>query len=204
MIQKIILHLINLISVVTIAGAVVVLCIVLLTKPGEAPSIAGYTVFRITTGSMEPTYPVDTLILVKKTDPSEIKAGDVISFYSADPALDGAVNTHRVTEVQNDGTHLSFKTKGDANNVEDTYDTDESALVGKVTGSSVLLGKLARLMANPLLFIPVILIPLAVMLVGNTIKTVKLAKQIAEDEEKAAIEEALREIKERRNSGGQE
>lgn len=201
MIQKIILHLVNLVSVITIAAAVVVLCIVLLTRPGEAPSIAGYTLFRITTGSMEPTYPVDTLILVKKTDPSRIQTGDVISFYSSDPALDGAVNTHRVTGVRTDGTHWSYKTKGDANNVEDAYDTSETALIGKVTGSSLLLGKLARLIVNPLLFIPVILIPLAAMLVGNTIKTVKLAKQIAEDEEKKAIEEALQEIrKEKRNN----
>ena len=203
MIQKIILHLVNLVSVITIAAAVVVLCIVLLTRPGEAPSIAGYTLFRITTGSMEPTYPVDTLILVKKTDPSRIQTGDVISFYSSDPALDGAVNTHRVTGVQTDGTHWSYKTKGDANNIEDAYSTSEAALIGKVTGSSLFLGKLARLIVNPLLFIPVILIPLAVMLVGNTIKTLKLAKQIAEDEEKRAIEEALQEIrqeKEKRNN----
>lgn len=201
MIQKIILHLVNLVSVITIAAAVVVLCIVLLTRPGEAPSIAGYTLFRITTGSMEPTYPVDTLILVKKTDPSRIQTGDVISFYSSDPALDGVVNTHRVTGVRTDGTHWSYKTKGDANNVEDAYGTSETALIGKVTGSSLLLGKLARLIVNPLLFIPVILIPLAAMLVGNTIKTVKLAKQIAEDEEKKAIEEALQEIrKEKRNN----
>lgn len=203
MIQKIILHLVNLVSVITIAAAVVVLCIVLLTRPGEAPSIAGYTLFRITTGSMEPTYPVDTLILVKKTDPSRIQTGDVISFYSSDPALGGAVNTHRVTGVQTDGTHWSYKTKGDANNIEDAYSTSETALIGKVTGSSLFLGKLARLIVNPLLFIPVILIPLAVMLVGNTIKTVKLAKQIAEDEEKRAIEEALQEIrqeKEKRNN----
>lgn len=201
MIQKIILHLVNLVSVITIAAAVVVLCIVLLTRPGEAPSIAGYTLFRITTGSMEPTYPVDTLILVKKTDPSRIQTGDVISFYSSDPALDGAVNTHRVTGVRTDGTHWSYKTKGDANNVEDAYGTSETALIGKLTGSSLLLGKLARLIVNPLLFIPVILIPLAAMLVGNTIKTVKLAKQIAEDEEKKAIEEALQEIrKEKRNN----
>ena len=186
---------------ITIAAAVVVLCIVLLTRPGEAPSIAGYTLFRITTGSMEPTYPVDTLILVKKTDPSRIQTGDVISFYSSDPALDGAVNTHRVTGVRTDGTHWSYKTKGDANNVEDAYGTSETALIGKVTGSSLLLGKLARLIVNPLLFIPVILIPLAAMLVGNTIKTVKLARQIAEDEEKKAIEEALQEIrKEKRNN----
>ena len=97
--------------------------------------------------------------------------------------------------MQTDGTHWSYKTKGDANNVEDTYGTSETELIGKVTGSSLFLGKLARLIVNPLLFIPVILIPLAAMLVGNTIKTVKLAKQIAEDEEKKAIEEALQEIR---------
>lgn len=69
-----------------IAAAVVVLCLVVFTKQGEAPNLGGYTVFRITTGSMRPSYDTDTLILVKKTDPSQIQVGDVISFYSADPA----------------------------------------------------------------------------------------------------------------------
>ena len=158
MIQKIILHLVNLVSVITIAAAVVVLCIVLLTRPGEAPSIAGYTLFRITTGSMEPTYPVDTLILVKKTDPSRIQTGDVISFYSQDPALDGAVNTHRVVEIRQENNAIVFVTKGDNNNVVDSYDVPGEYLIGKVVASSNKLGKFSRLVANPLIFIPIILI----------------------------------------------
>ena len=75
---------------------------------GGSGSPGGYTVFRITTGSMRPAYDTDTLILVKKTDPAEIKVGDVISFYSADPALDGAVNTHRVIAVEQDGTEWKY------------------------------------------------------------------------------------------------
>ncbi|MEI3222261.1 MAG: hypothetical protein V8S01_09650 [Dorea sp.] len=55
---------------------------------------------------MEPTYGVDTMILVKKTDPSEIKEGDVISFYSSDPTLDGAVNTHRVVSIAGEEDEL--------------------------------------------------------------------------------------------------
>ena len=91
MLKKIIYGIVNFISVVIIAAAIVVLIMVLLTKPGKPPSIGGFTLLRITTGSMVPTYDVDTMILVQETDPSQIREGDVISFYSSDPMLDGAV-----------------------------------------------------------------------------------------------------------------
>lgn len=198
MIKKIFLTLINTISVLIIAAAVVILCLVVFTKQGEVPNIGGYTVFRITTGSMKPSYDTDTLILVKKTDPSEIQVGDVISFYSSDPALDGAVNTHRVTKIEQDGTEWKYTTKGDANNVPDQYGTDSEALIGKVVASSLMLGKLARLVSNPLIFIPVILIPLAVILISNMISTVRLAGKIARDEEEAAVREAIRQIQEQK------
>lgn len=196
MIKKFFLTLTNIISVLLIAASVVILCLVVFTKQGETPSLGGYTVFRITTGSMKPAYDTDTLILVKKTDPSEIQVGDVISFYSADPALDGAVNTHRVTETEQDGTKWRYTTKGDANNVPDQYGTDSDALIGKVVASSLLLGKLARLVSNPLVFIPVILIPLALILINNLVRTIRLAGKIARDEEEAALREAIRQIQE--------
>lgn len=198
MIKKIFLTLINTISVLIIAAAVVILCLVVFTKQGEVPNIGGYTVFRITTGSMKPSYDTDTLILVKKTDPSEIQVGDVISFYSSDPALDGAVNTHRVTKIEQDGMEWKYTTKGDANNVPDQYGTDSEALIGKVVASSLILGKLARLVSNPLIFIPVILIPLAVILISNMISTVRLAGKIARDEEEATVREAIRQIQEQK------
>ena len=198
MIKKFFLTLINAISVLIIAAAVVILCLVVFTKQGEVPSIGGYTVFRITTGSMKPSYDTDTLILVKKTDPSEIQVGNVISFYSSDPALDGAVNTHRVTKIEQDGTEWKYTTKGDANNVPDQYGTDSKALIGKVVASSLILGKLARLVSNPLIFIPVILIPLAVILISNVISTVRLAGKIARDEEEAAVREVIRQIQEKK------
>lgn len=196
MIKKIFFTLVNLISVLVIAAAVVVLLTVVLTKPGKAPQIGGYTVLRITTGSMEPEYKIDTLILVKNVEPDTIKSNDVISFYSKDPALDGAVNTHRVVEVEKDGDHWSYTTKGDANNVVDAYTVDAKYLIGKVVASSLVLGKLARLVSNPLIFIPIILIPLAIILISNIVKTAKLANTLAQEEEEKAVKEALREIRE--------
>lgn len=204
MIKKILLTLIDILSVLIIGAAVIVFCLVLLTKPGEAPSIGGYTVFRITTGSMEPAYKVDTLILVKKTDPAEIQVGDVIAFYSADPALEGAVNTHRVIETRGDGVYWQYTTKGDANNAVDQYGTDSDALIGKVVASSLFLGKLARLVSNPLIFVPVILIPLLVMLIANVIHTISLAGRIAKDEEEQAVREAIRQLKQQQEQKASE
>ena len=203
-IKKVFFALVNLISVLVIALAVVVLIIVLLAKPGEAPNIAGYSALRITTGSMEPTYGVNTMILVKKTDPSEIKEGDVISFYSSDPALDGAVNTHRVVSIRQEDDHYIYETKGDGNNVIDAYSADSRYLVGKVVGSSTLIGKLSRLAANPLIFIPMILVPLALILIRNVVSTVSVAGKIAKEEEEEAVREAIREIREKKDNKGKE
>ena len=197
MIKKFFFAVINFLSVAIIAAAIVVLCMVLFTPSGETPNIAGYSFLRITTGSMEPTYGIDTMIVVKKIDPSEIKVEDVISFYSSDPALDGAVNTHRVTAVRREGDQWVYTTRGDANNVDDTYEAYSRYLVGKVVGSSVLIGKLSRLAANPLIFIPIILIPLAAILLSNLVRTLRLAGKIAKEEEVKAVQEAIREIREK-------
>lgn len=198
MLKKVFYTLINVVSVLIIIAAVGVLIIVFMTKPGETPSIGGYMALRVTTGSMAPTYDVDTLIVVKKTDPSKVKEGDVISFYSSDPALNGAVNTHRVVAVKQENGHYTYQTKGDGNNAIDPYEADGDYLLGTVVASSLFLGKLVRLVSNPLIFIPVIIIPLAVMLLANLIRTISYAKQIAREEEEAAVREMVEQIKEKK------
>lgn len=196
--KKLFFHLINIVSVIIIVMAVCVLLTVVLTKSGEAPNIFGYSVFRVLTGSMEPTIETNSLIVVKRTDPSEIKKDDIISFYSKDPSHGGAVNTHRVVSAEQDGEQWCYTTKGDANQVVDSYITTSNELIGKVVFTSHPLGILVRLLANPLIFIPVILIPLFIILFTNLIRTIRLAKQMAKEEEEAAVREALEEIKRKR------
>lgn len=195
MLKKTVFAIINILSVLIIAAAVAVLCVVLLTKPGQPPNICGYQALRVTTGSMAPTYPVDTLLIVKSTPSEDIKVGDVISFYSTDPALEGAVNTHRVTAIRQENGEYIYTTRGDANNAEDPYDTPDRYLLGKTVYASVLLGKISRLVSNPLIFIPVILIPLAVILISNLVKTISLAKKIAKEEEEKAVKKVLEDLK---------
>jgi signal peptidase I len=147
------------------------------------------------TGSMAPTIPTDSLIVVRQTDPAALEVGDVISFYSRDPSLDGAVNTHRILSIAQEDGQRTFTTQGDANNVADRYTVRESELVGKVVFVSPLLGRAVRLVSNPLIFVPVVLLPLACLLIGNLIHTVRLASRLAREEEQAAVRQAVEELR---------
>lgn len=202
MLKKIVLNIINGVSVIIIAAAVLVLLTVVLTKSGDVPNILGYSVFRVMTGSMEPAIETDSLIVVKRVEASEIKIGDVISFFSQDPAHGGAVNTHRVTAIEQNGEEWNFVTKGDANQLEDKYVASSKDLIGKVVYVSHVMGIIVHLLSNPLIFIPVIVLPMFVILVYNLACTIRVTRNIVKEEEEAAVREAVETIRKSRGSQG--
>ena len=198
MLAKILRTIINILSVLMIILALFVLLSVVMTKPGKAPSVLGYSSFRVLSGSMEPTIRTGSMILVKETDPSEIRPEDIISFYSSDPALGGAVNTHRVLSVEKQNGVYTFQTKGDANLIPDEYRTSGNDIIGVVVFSSYFLGLLIRLLSNPLVFIPIIMVPLLLILVLNMVKTIRLAKAAAQEEEEKQIQAVKEELERRK------
>lgn len=198
--KKALLNIVNAVSVIIIILATVILLTVVMTSSGEAPSFLGYSVLRIVTGSMEPEIPTDSLILVKIADADEIVTGDVISFYSLDPELDGMINTHRVCSVEEDAGGKYFVTKGDANAVADEYTVPAGNLVGKVVYHSKGLGVFVNLLSNPVIFLPFIILPLLALLVSNLVKSVKTAKEIAKEEEEAALREMQEALELRRRN----
>ena len=73
----------------------------------------GLQVFTVVSGSMEPDYPVGSLIYVKEIDPYDVEPKQVITF-----ALpNGTPSTHRVVRI--DADNQLFYTKGDTNDNED-------------------------------------------------------------------------------------
>ena len=190
-----IFKLFNAAAIALILVSVFVLLSVVLTPAGQVPQVLGYSVFRVMTGSMEPEIREDSLLVVQKTPPEDIAPGDIISFFSPDPMLEGAVNTHRVVRIEKENGRTQFITKGDANVIEDTYPTDASALVGRVVFQSYGLGKTVSLLSNPLVFGIIILLPLLVILLMNLYRAVRIAADIAKKEEEEAVRKALEEIK---------
>lgn len=204
MAKKVFLQIINILSVVIIAIALFVLLSVVLTRRGETPNVLGFSAFRVVSGSMRPELQEDDLIVIKRVAPDKIAVGDIISFYSPDPELRGAVNTHRVTAVAEEGGgQYVFTTKGDANVIEDKYSVRGDEVLGKVVLVSALLGKLSRLAANPLVFIPLILVPLLAILLTNLVRTVRLAKEAAQEEERRELAALAERMKKQRESGEQ-
>ena len=193
MAKKVFLQIINILSVGIIALALFVLLSVVLTRRGDTPNVLGFSAFRVVSGSMRPELQEDDLIVIKRVAPDKIEVGDIISFYSPDPELRGAVNTHRVTAVAEEGGQYVFTTKGDANVIEDKYG---------VRGDEVL-GKLSRLAANPLVFRPLILVPLLAILLTNLVRTVRLAKEAAQEEERRELAALAERMKKQRESGEQ-
>lgn len=108
----------------------------------------GLRPLTVLSGSMEPTYHVGSLIYVKSVDYTELEPGDVITFMLDEDTL----ATHRIVEVvpdAEDPTVLRFRTKGDANDVEDGGLVHYKNVVGSPVFSIPMLGYLASYIQNP-------------------------------------------------------
>jgi signal peptidase len=95
------------------------------------PRLTGTVPYTILTGSMEPTMPPGTLVIVKRADPDEIGVGTVITYQitSGKPA----VVTHRVVSQGFDGDGKPvFRTRGDANTAVDQDVVRPVQIKGKV------------------------------------------------------------------------
>jgi signal peptidase len=104
---------------------------------GEPPSIAGYQMFVVVSGSMSPSFDTGSLVFARSMDPMAIEAGDIITFKGA--SNNSMLTTHRVVHVNTEGG-LNFTTRGDANNVNDPNPVPADRVVGKVHGSVPYLG----------------------------------------------------------------
>ena len=101
--------------------AVLLISFVLIRTNDEMPSMFGYSIQRVTTGSMVPTLQVGDILLGKSVDsPDQLEEGDIIT-YKGGADLGNKKVTHRIVkapyEIWNGEYYLV--TRGDANNVDD-------------------------------------------------------------------------------------
>lgn len=147
----------------------------------KVPEIFGYSFMKVQSGSMRDVFKEGEIILVKKTSAEDVKTGDIISFYSSDPALQGFPNTHRVTQIVKENGEITFKTKGDSNSYEDKYDVSEDRLIGVYIKNLNLFTKFLSLFQSQYSFFFLLFIPLAIIVaieLNNVVKTVKTKKEV--------------------------
>ncbi len=106
---------------------------------GNAPSLFGYSILRISSGSMSPELNVGDVILSKNTDdPAEVKVDDVITYKGESGEIDGRHVTHKVIAAPHDdgSGKIVLQTKGIANEIADaeiSFDQVESIMVCKLS-----------------------------------------------------------------------
>lgn len=106
---------------------------------GMEPAIFGHRVYIVDSGSMAPTLPVDSMIIVREVSAKEIRKGDITTYYGTS----GSTRiTHRVVEVKKDGKE--FVTRGDANNTDDPSILEGDRVIGKLVFSIPYIGKVFR------------------------------------------------------------
>ena len=118
-------------------------------------NILGYKSYIIKTNSMEPTISINDVVITKKVKKEKIKKGDVITFLQ-----DGEVITHRITQIEDNG---NYTTKGDNNNIEDTFKITYENIEGKHILTIPYLGKIVQALDNKIVFLIITLIILIFM-----------------------------------------
>ena len=197
-----------------VGGAVILVILAAATfvvisgKNGKEPFIGGHCVMWVETGSMNPTIPERSYILVKKADPGEVKRGDVIVFISDDPSIKGQRNVHRVVGITEDenGNRL-FTTKGDnvlTNPKNDDYPAAGKKLIGKHIKTLRFLSIMGRLLSNAVGFYIIIVVIIAVLMLIYSPEMAKVIKRADEigNEKKKMIDELVRAAVERLKASG--
>lgn len=176
-------------SVVIFVFGLFIFVSVLNASAGKVPSVLGFSFMQIQTGSMEPEYPVGSIVVTRKIDVDKLEKGDVISFYSSDPQTKGMPITHRIVEKnRTSGGSPFFTTKGDANDFDDSYTVGSLSIIGKVVYNiGTVGGSIISVLKNPNVIFCFIVLPLIFITFGEAVNLVTLI--VKSKEENEAIKE---------------
>lgn len=128
-------------------GTVIVLALLVAVIAAAAVAVVGLrlSLVRLATGSMSPTYPAESVLLVRDTPASDVRVGDVVTV-----TRDGVRPiTHRVMSVDASPLGAEIVLRGDANPVDDP-EPYHVARVGLVLGGVPFGGSVLAALQSPL------------------------------------------------------
>ena len=149
--QKKIIKIVDILLVILIYNIILVMLSCM--NKIETVNLFGYEAYIITTDSMSPSIRAGDVIITKKVEKEKIQKGDIITFY-----INGEINTHRITNIEEKDSETYYTTKGDNNNIEDSQKIKFSEIIGKHIITLPYLGTFIRIMENKVVFLIVILI----------------------------------------------
>lgn len=156
---------------------------------GKAPTVAGFHMYIVLSGSMNPAFDTGSLVIVKPTPPEKVKEGDIITFKGAGDSQ--GLTSHRVVAVNDTPQGLTYTTKGDANEVLDPVPIESNKLIGTIILAIPYLGYMMDFMRTKQGILIFVLLPAVLLILYELIKLIVSVKKEKEEKKKELAGEEL-------------
>lgn len=181
-------------TVVLVLATILVVAILIIRISGARPKVMGYYFFNVVSDSMSPMLNVDDVILVKESDGSDIKKGDIISYHADVGEMAGKDVTHKVIKdpVKREDGSIVFEAQGIKHGALVDAPITNDQIIGKYVMKLTVLSfiyKVFRQWYGLLIFLAVIM-----ALIGKEIYNLR---RLSEKSDK--LDEALKELQDFEN-----
>lgn len=164
---------------IVVSLLVMYLAFIVIQRLTNNSSIFGYRVFTVATGSMEPVYMVNDVILVKDVDIDTLRVGDDVAYLGNSSVNRGLVITHRIVRIEpNEVGEVRYYLKGVNNEYEDPS-ISGSQIYGKVVGKVYIINFINHVVKNMYGFFFLVFCPLVLVIfleIADTIIDIKVSK----------------------------
>ena len=142
-------------------------------------SILGYKAYIVNTDSMSKTdFKAGDLILVKETDPSTLKAGDIITYMSQNSESFGEPITHKIRKVTTDSRgNPGFITYSTTTDQDDDTIVTYMYVLGKYEKTIPDIGTFFNFMKTPQGYILCIFVPFMLLIIYQAVNFVMVFRR---------------------------
>lgn len=168
--KKVFGGIVDFLMLVVIVFAIGVTLISLNSGNNNISKIGKYIPLNVKTNSMEPTIMKGDFIVAEEVDTKDLKVGDVISFLATEEDT-VIVKTHRIISIDDSTNDVSFITRGDNNEVNDSVPVFPSDVVGKWNNLRLSkVGTILDFVGSQMGFLFCIVLPLLILFVYQIYK----------------------------------
>ena len=158
----------NLINIFFVVALAIYIALAILLAGLFLPKSIGYQVRMVETGSMVPTIPIGSAIIVRPE--AEYAVGNIVTFERPGDTLP---TTHRIVSATTTAGVVEYTMRGDANNANDWQAVAQSDVIGRVWLTVPYLGYVLNFVRTPLGIVIVVVIPAGIVLYDESRKMKK-------------------------------
>jgi signal peptidase len=156
-----------------IFGSVLIINVTLILQSfgneSKVPDVFGFFPLVVLSDSMYPTIQGGDMAIYQKESADKVSVGDIVVFFDPADTSHQSLVTHRVTEIVTEDGQTQYRTKGDANNTEDSNLVPYDEIVGIYKSRISNAGNIALFMQTTKGMLVCIVIPLCIIVLFDSI-----------------------------------